>query len=119
IGVWLLGRHGLAESPVAGQVVAADTPPAECARLGASYAAEARRIALLVLGDGTACRSPSAPGYLDPRAEPYDASVAQALARADAGALLELDSGLAQELRCAGRAPWQVLAGAVLADGRR
>jgi len=119
IGVWLLGRHGLAESPAAGQVVAADTPPAECARLGATYAAEARRVALLVLGDGTACRSPKAPGYLDPRAEPYDATAARALAQADAAAVLALDPGLAQELRCAGRAPWQVLAGAVIADGRR
>lgn len=119
IGVWLLARHGLAESPAAGQIVSADTPPAECARLGSSYAAEARRVALLVLGDGTACRSPRAPGYLDPRAEPYDAAVAQALAEADPEAVLALDPDLAQDLRCAGRAPWQVLAGAVVADGRR
>jgi hypothetical protein len=40
------------------------------------------------------------------------------LGRADARALLALDPGLATELLVAGRAPWQVLAGAALATGR-
>jgi hypothetical protein len=70
---------------------------------------------LLVLGDGSACRGVKAPGYDDPRAEPFDKTVAEALATADAGALLGLDPGLAGELRVAGRAPWQVLAGAARA----
>ena len=118
VGVWLLGRHGLAEAPAAGRLVAVDADPRECARLGAALGADAGRVALLVLGDGSACRSAKAPGYLDPRAEPFDAGVARALAAADAQALMDLDAGLAQELLCVGRAPWQVLAGAVLADGR-
>ena len=70
------------------------------------------RSALLVLGDGSACRDLKAPGYLDPRAEPFDATVTKALAAADPAVLLSLDPVLADELMVAGRAPWQVLAGA-------
>lgn len=118
IGVWLLARHGFDEAPVAGQIVGARTASAECARLGATYAAENDLVALLVLGDGSACRSVKAPGYLDPGAERFDSMVARALAEADTSALLGLDADLAERLLCAGRAPWQVLAGAVAADGR-
>ncbi len=72
-------------------------------------------MALLVLGDASACRTLKAPGYLDERAAPFDAEIARALGSADAGALRALDTGLARELKVSGRAPWQVLAGA--ADG--
>ena len=71
---------------------------------------------LLAMGDGSACRTLKAPGYLDPRAEPFDRAVTKALADADTEALLALDPALAAELMVAGRAPWQVLAGA--AGGR-
>ena len=83
-----------------------------------SIADDDQRVALLVLGDGSACRSEKAPGYFDARAEPFDAGVARALADADAQALLDLDADLAGQLQCAGRAPWQVLAGGVRPDGR-
>ncbi|MCW3842220.1 hypothetical protein ONA70_19165 [Micromonospora yasonensis] len=117
IGAWLIGRSGT-ELPRLARAVAADAAPAECADLGAAVAAEAdRRTALLVLGDGSACRGTKAPGYDDPRAEAYDEGVARALADADAEALLGLDPGLSAELKAAGRAPWQVLAGAVRAAG--
>ena len=69
------------------------------------------------MGDGCACRTEKAPGYFDPRAEDFDDTVAAALAAADTDALLALDPGLAGELWCAGRAPWQVLAGLVAARG--
>jgi hypothetical protein len=65
-----------------------------------------------VMGDGSACRTERAPGYLDERAVGFDAEVARALAEADTGALSRLDPVLAAELLAAGRAPWQVLAGA-------
>jgi hypothetical protein len=118
VGVWLLARAGLAEAPAAGHIVAPDAARVECARLGASIADDDQRVALLVLGDGSACRSVKAPGYFDERAEPFDAGVARALADADAQALLELDADLSGQLHCAGRAPWQVLAGGVRQDGR-
>ncbi|MEU2611652.1 hypothetical protein ABZ570_08730 [Micromonospora sp. NPDC007271] len=117
IGAWLLGRTGT-ELPRLARSVAEDAPPAECADLGAALAVESeRRTALLVLGDGSACRGVKAPGYDDPRAQAYDDGVARALAEADAEALLGLDPVLSAELKVAGRAPWQVLAGAARAAG--
>jgi hypothetical protein len=109
VGVWLLRRAGPAGCRVV--TVAASAPPDECTRLGEELT-RAGRVALLVLGDGSACRDLKAPGYLDPRAEPFDATVTKALAAADPAVLLSLDPVLADELMVAGRAPWQVLAGA-------
>lgn len=116
IGAWLLGRTGT-ELPRQAHAVAADAAPAECADLGATLADQPGRTALLVLGDGSACRGRQAPGYDDPRASAYDDGVARALADADAEALLDLDPALSAQLRVAGRAPWQVLAGAARAAG--
>jgi len=93
-------------------VVADELEPAECADLGAELAASAGRVALLVMGDGSARHSEKAPGYLDERAAGFDQSVAGAFAHADVDALLALDPVLARALMAAGRAPWQVLAGA-------
>lgn len=112
IGHWLLGdRSAVYRS------VAEDAPAESCARLGADLAGLAGRVAFLVMGDGSACRTERAPGYLDERAAGFDAGVARALAGGDAAALSGLDPILAAELRAAGRAPWQVLAGAA-GDGR-
>jgi hypothetical protein len=82
-----------------------------CARLGAELAAMAPRVALLAMGDGTARRGVKAPGYLDPRAEPYDARAVDALRRGSPSALLRLDPEQGRDLLVAGRAAWQVLAG--------
>lgn len=109
LGAWLLDRCGA--GPERTYVGVADTEsPEACARLGQELALEDVR--LLVVGDGSACRSEKAPGSLDPRAEPFDAAVADALAAGDPAALLALDAQVARELLAAGRAPWQVLAGA-------
>jgi hypothetical protein len=117
VGRWLLRRAGLiAWEPV--PVPAGATVP-ECAARGAGLASDPRGLALLVLGDGSICRGPRSPGYDDPRAPGYDADVTAALGAADTAALLALDPGLSAELGAAGRAPWQVLAGAVEADRRR
>jgi hypothetical protein len=107
IGRWLLG-----ERPALYRSVADDATEESCARLGAELAGLAASVALLVMGDGSACRTERAPGYLDERAEGFDAGVARALAEADTGALSGIDPALAAELHAAGRAPWQVLAGA-------
>ncbi|WP_053914397.1 class III extradiol dioxygenase subunit B-like domain-containing protein [Streptomyces sp. SCSIO 75703] len=112
VGAWLLERTGWAGVPVEGIGVGEDTPPGTCARIGRELAARAGRVALLVLGDGSACRTVKAPGYLDERAVPFDAEVARALGATDGPALAALDAGLARELMVSGRAPWQVLAGA-------
>ncbi|GHH37544.1 class III extradiol dioxygenase subunit B-like domain-containing protein [Streptomyces candidus] len=111
LAAWLLGRTGWA-GPVEGLGVAEDLPAAHCAGTGRELAGRAGRVALLVMGDGSACRTLKAPGYLDERAEGFDADAARALGTADTAALLALDGELAYGLKCAGRAPWQVLAGA-------
>jgi hypothetical protein len=67
---------------------------------------------MLVMGDGSARRSVKGPGYLDARAEAFDDGVAAALTAVEPQALHDLDPVLAGELLVAGRAPWQVLAGA-------
>jgi hypothetical protein len=114
IGGWLLG---VPPRDVRGQAVAADLPPAECADLGRKLTAGSERVALLVMGDGSACRTEKAPGYLDARAEPFDTAAANAFDRGDTESLLAIDPDVAAELQCAGRAPWQVLAGAAQATG--
>ncbi|WP_434743319.1 class III extradiol dioxygenase subunit B-like domain-containing protein [Micromonospora sp. SH-82] len=117
IGAWLLGRQDTGR-PRFAEAVAVDATPAECTTLGEELARRADpRTALLVLGDGSACRSTSAPGYEDPRAQAYDEGVAAALTDADRAALLDLDPDLSAQLLAAGRAPWQVLAAAVEASG--
>jgi len=117
IGAWLLHRAG-AGCLRRGQSIAPDTPVARCQRLGGGLAdGPTGRIALLVMGDGSACRGERSPGYDDPRARPYDEGVAAALAAADAAALLGLDPELSARLRVVGRAPWQALAGAVAETG--
>ncbi|MDH6701164.1 class III extradiol dioxygenase subunit B-like domain-containing protein [Streptomyces sp. MAA16] len=109
---WLLARVGWAAAPVDGLGVEETTETERCLQAGRDIAGRARRVALLVMGDASACRTLKAPGYLDERAAPFDAAVARALRDADLAALRALDAPLARELKAAGRAPWQVLAGA-------
>ncbi|QFR00790.1 hypothetical protein F9278_36560 [Streptomyces phaeolivaceus] len=112
VAAWLLDRTGWADAPVEGLGVAEPSTVERCVQVGRTAAASAERVALLVMGDASACRTLKAPGYLDDRAAGFDAEVARALGAADVGALKALDAGLARELQASGRAPWQILAGA-------
>jgi hypothetical protein len=119
IAGWLRGQvaQGVV---VSAELVPPDLPTEDCRRLGARIAARSASApapeALLVVGDGATTHGEKSPGYLDRRAEPFDAAVAAALAAADPAGLLALDAGLALELNAVGRAPWQVLAGVVEAQ---
>ncbi|MFE0090568.1 class III extradiol dioxygenase subunit B-like domain-containing protein [Streptomyces sp. NPDC058992] len=117
VGAWLLQRADWSFAPVEGLAVEADLAAARCVETGRELAARARRVALLVMGDGSARRTLKAPGYLDERAAPFDAEAARALGAADTAVLAGLDESLALELQAAGRAPWQVLAGAAEGAG--
>ncbi|WP_369226018.1 class III extradiol dioxygenase subunit B-like domain-containing protein [Streptomyces sp. R39] len=112
VGAWLLERTGWADAPIEGLGVGELLEPGRCVRAGREIAGRAARVALLVMGDASACRTLKAPGYLDERAAPFDAEVARALGAADIAAIKALDADLASQLKAAGRAPWQVLAGA-------
>jgi hypothetical protein len=113
VGAWLAGDRFDGVTLIG---VAADEHPDRCAALTDGHPTDVPW-ALLVMGDGSACRGLTSPGYDDPRAAPYDDGVASALAGADVDALLGLDPVLSAELKVAGRAPWQVLAGAARAAG--
>ena len=129
VGSWLLRRAGLVppDGPAAGparpggrlwlRAVARATPPAQCLRLGAAIARQAPRVAVLAMGDGPARKAVGVPRAADPAADRYDAEVAAALAGAEPARLARLAPSLDDELMVAGRAAWQVLAGA--ADGER
>jgi hypothetical protein len=120
IAGWLAGRTG-APVRVRGELVAPDAPPNGCAALGRALATEdggGDVWGLLVVGDGAATHSEKAPGHLDERAGPFDAAAATALRDADPAALAALDPDLATALSASGRAPWQVLAGAVTGQWR-
>jgi hypothetical protein len=111
VGAWLLERAGWS-APCEGLGVETSLAPGSCTGLGRALAAASDRVALLVLGDGSARRSVKAPGYLDERAEIFDGTVSAALAKADRTALAALDPELAEALQAVGRSPWQILAGA-------
>ncbi|MFI6353651.1 class III extradiol dioxygenase subunit B-like domain-containing protein [Streptomyces sp. NPDC050743] len=112
VGAWLLERTGWADAPIEGLGVGEPLASERCIEAGREIGARAGRVALLVMGDASACRTVKAPGYLDERAAPFDAEVARALGAADVAAVQALDAELAYELKVSGRAPWQVLAGA-------
>ncbi|MBV2357760.1 class III extradiol dioxygenase subunit B-like domain-containing protein [Streptomyces sp. J2-1] len=109
---WLLERADWTGVPLEGLGIGEALAPEQCAEVGRDLAARAGRVALLVMGDGSACRTLKAPGYLDERAAPFDAEAARALGAADLTALATLDVSLAAQLKASGRAPWQLLAGA-------
>jgi hypothetical protein len=114
---WLLARAKWADAPIEGLGVGETLEAGRCASTGRELAARARRVAMLVMGDGSACRTVKAPGYLDERALSFDTEVSRALGAADLAGLSALDESLAYELKAAGRAPWQVLAGAAEGAG--
>ncbi|MEV5609650.1 class III extradiol dioxygenase subunit B-like domain-containing protein [Streptomyces sp. NPDC052225] len=112
VGAWLLARAGWTGN-VRGYEVTADLSAFDVTETGRRLAdgpLGTERIGFLVMGDGTACRTVKAPGYLDERAEGVDAHIAEALRTADRdGYLAALDADLARELKISGRVPWQLL----------
>jgi hypothetical protein len=107
VGGWLVARH--TDRALLATVADAD---GDAAAWGAALADRGPRVAMLAMGDGSACHGPKAPGYDDPRASPYHHDLAKALGDADVDALRGLDPVLAAQLKVAGRAAWQALAGA-------
>jgi hypothetical protein len=94
------------------QGVAGDAPAQVCAAVGRAVADAGARVGLVVVGDGSARRSPAAPGWFDERAAAFDAATEHAVRSGELEALLDLDADLAAALLAAGRPAWQALAGA-------
>jgi hypothetical protein len=116
LGALLLDQAGYS-GPRILHAVGDDEPADRCLRLGAELARSPARAAMLVMGDGSARRSPAAPGHFDERAAAFDAGIERAVRDGDLGALAAVDPALALELMATGRPAWQVLAGAMPAPG--
>ncbi|SRR5712692_9186386 len=112
IGAWLLDQAACCGDRIL-RSVAHGEPAASCASTGAALATAGERVALLVMADGSARRTPKAPGYLDERSARFDASVQDAIRSGRLDMLLSVDADLARELMATGRPAWQVLAGAL------
>jgi hypothetical protein len=115
VGAWLVEQALGPSSGAVGFSVGPDFASSRAAVELLAFA-ESAPLALVVMGDGSARRSTTAPGYQDPRAEPFDATVAAALRDGDGEALADLDDVLGAELLAAGVPAWRA-AGALLAGG--
>jgi len=115
VGAWLLAD---ALGPSTGAVGFSIGPDfaASRAALDLLALAESERVGLIVMGDGSARHSTKAPGYLDPRAEPFDEAVVAALRAGDIEALAGLDAQLGAELLASGVPAWQAAAGVLSGD---
>lgn len=105
---------------VRARLLAADSAPSECARAGAALRAELDADpaphAVLVVADGAATLTVTAPGYLDERAAPVQQALDTALRSGSRSGLAVLDPALCAELLLDGRAAYQVLGGLFAAD---
>ena len=112
VGAWLvrdaLGPRSAARGFSIGPDFASSRAATELLEL-----AETTDLALVVLADGSARRSTTAPGYLDERAAGFDAGVAAALASGDGTRLELLDAELGAQLLAGGVPAWHA-AGALL-----
>ncbi|MFF4773536.1 class III extradiol dioxygenase subunit B-like domain-containing protein [Microtetraspora fusca] len=119
VGRWLLDHAELPGTvpAVRSEAVAFDAPPDECAALGAKISRVGDRVAVLAMGDGSARLTEKSPGYLRPAAAPYDEMLADALGNARVDRLAALDPVEAAGLWVAGRAAFQTLAAASIAEG--
>lgn len=103
VGAWLLSERTLGSQPIYIAVGRDGEPVTPWPDLPAAAG-------VLVMGDGSARRSLKGPGYLDERAEPFDASVVEALADGSRQSLADLDLDLAGQLLAAGAPVWKAAA---------
>jgi hypothetical protein len=132
---WLVGRHparlGLVSAPARADNVARGVSEPVGSRVAGHLLGEAGfagevvpardgAAGVLVVANGSACRSEKAPGHLDERSFGFDDAVEGALRAADPGALQSLDETLGREVWCDDVAAWRALgrlAAEVAAEG--
>ncbi len=103
VGAWLLSGRRLAPSPMYLAINRDGEPVTPWPELP-------EPTGVLVMGDGSARRSLKGPGYLDDRAERFDATVVTALADGSPQSLAALDLELAHQLLAAGAPAWKAVA---------
>ena len=112
VGAWLLCDALGPDNGAVAFSVTGEVPPQV-----AGLATGPDDVALVVLGDGSARRTLKAPGYLDERAEPFDAELVAALRGGRPEALAGLDPLLGADLLAAGVPVWRTV-GVLLAGTR-
>ncbi|WP_028478640.1 hypothetical protein [Nocardia sp. CNY236] len=119
IAGWLRGRVA-PSATVEARIVSADAAPQYCHEYGAKLRVDLDRTetprGVLVVVDGAATLSTTAPGYLDDRAQGVQDRLDLFLSRGNRAGLGELDPRLCTELVLTGRAAYQVLAGLFRGD---
>lgn len=117
VGAWLMQRTAF-DGDLQGFSVPDDAEESslaqwsrEIAQLGAAggRAGSAEKVGLLVMGDGSARRDTTAPGYVDERAPAFDDAVAAALGTGDADTLAQLDAAEGRRLMVAGAQVWRLV----------
>jgi hypothetical protein len=103
LGAWLLDEAGWAGARLG---VAPDD-------LAAALSGLPSTAGVLAVGDGSARRTPKAPGSLDAAAGAFDAAVGTALRNGDAEALAVLDEVEGERLMAAGTGAWRALGAAL------
>lgn len=106
VGAWLLDECGWSGPR---RYVGVDGPAPLAPEAPAPAAPDRRSggsTAVVVVADGSACRSERAPGHLDPRAERFDLAIADLLARGDVAGLGAVDAALAEQLMCRSLPAW-------------
>ena len=111
VGAWLLAGRRLPFEPTYVEIGPDGEPVTGWAELPAATG-------VLVMGDGSARRSVKGPGYLDERAEPFDAGVIKALTQGAPQLLADLDLELAGQLLAAGAPVWKAAANLLGLDSR-
>jgi hypothetical protein len=115
VGAWLLAD---ALGPRTGAVGFSVGPDFATSRAAVELLAlaESETVGLVVMGDGSARRSETAPGYHDPRADPFDAGIEAALRDGDVEALAALDADTGAELLASGVPAWRAAAGVLAGE---
>lgn len=114
VGAWLMAQHE-GWPPLRAESVPQTVTAGEAAAFGRQWAADADRVAIIAMGDGSAALTVKAPGYLVDGAQLWQKEIAHALADVDLDVIAAIDADESSAFVVAGRPAWQVLAGAARA----
>ena len=98
------------------QLLDPSTAAGEAAKAGRELADVEPRVGLFLLGNGSACSTPKAPGSFHPQAEAFNAEFDRAITEGDMSSILAWTAEQFAEQLSDARVPLQVMAGAV--DGK-
>jgi len=102
--------------PTQYQLLDASTAAVEAAKAGRELADVEPRVGLLLLGNGSACTTPKAPGSFHPQAQEFNTEFVRAITEGDMSSILAWTAEQFAEQLSDVRVPLQVMAGAV--DGK-